>query len=114
MLRTYQNSNIKDANNPNAAGIYSSFEYLLTKFYVWYKIAPAANPHMPTENQRPKLKPNNEPAIMSPIAIKKPTVKPAFKKEKSFLVTNTMADNPVNKASVTMAAWFKISSPESI
>ena len=41
---------------------------------------------------------------IKPIAIKKPIVKPAFKKEKSFLVINTTAVIPENRANVTKAA----------
>ena len=78
--------------------------YLFTKFDVWYKIEPPAKRHIPTENHNPKLNPNKVPAIINPIAIKNPMVKPVLKKEKSFLVTNTTADNPVNNAKVTMAA----------
>ena len=59
---------------------------------------------MATENHKPKLKPNKAPAIIKPIAIKKPIVKPAFKKEKSFLVINTTAVIPENSANVTKAA----------
>ena len=65
---------------------------------------PPANKHIPTENHKPKLKPNIVPAIINPIATKKPIVNPVLKNEKSFLVTNTTADNPVNKARVKIAA----------
>ena len=59
---------------------------------------------MATENHKPKLNPNKAPAKIKPSAIKNPTVNPALKNEKSFLVRNTIADNPVNSAKVTIAA----------
>ena len=59
---------------------------------------------MATENHKPKLNPNNMPATINPTAMKNPMVNPVFKKEKSFLVKNTTADNPVNNANVTIAA----------
>ena len=62
---------------------------------VWYNIAPAASIDIPTENHNPKSKPNKVPATINPIAIKKPIVSADFKKEKSFLVTNTTAVNPL-------------------
>src|SRR5690606_40297427 len=103
----------KEANNPKDAGIYSSVAYLFIRLDVWYKIDPPASKHIPTENHSPKLKPNKVPATIKPIAIKKPMVSPVFKNEKSFLVTNTTAVNPLNKASVTIAACCSISGPES-
>ena len=59
---------------------------------------------MATENHKPRLKPKRVPAIINPIAIKKPMVKPVFKNEKSVFVIKTAEDNPVNKANVTIAA----------
>ena len=76
----------------------------MIKLDVWYKILPAANAHIATENHKPKLNPNKEPAIINPMAIKNPTDSPAFKKEKSFFVTNTIDEIPTNNPKVTMAA----------
>ena len=114
MLRIYQNSSIKDANKPSEAGIYSSTEYLFTKLEVWYNIDPPANRHIATENHNPKLKPKRVPAIINPIAIKKPIVNPVFKNEKSVFVNKTTAVSPVNNAKVIIAAWLRISGPDSI
>ena len=65
---------------------------------------PPANRHIATENHKPRLKPNSIPATINPMAMKNPIVRPVLKNEKSFLVKNTTADNPVNKAKVTIEA----------
>ena len=114
MLNIYQNNSIKDANKPNAAETYWSVEYLWTKLEVWYKIEPAARTIIPTENQSPRLKPNNKPATIKPMAIKKPIVKKRLINEKSFLVKSTIADKPVNNDKVKIAACLSIKWPPSM
>ena len=69
---------------------------------------PEAKTTIPTLNQSPKSKPNNVPAIIRPRAIKNPMVNADFKKEKSFLVIKTMAESPVKRDKVNIAAWYKI------
>lgn len=103
----YQNSNINEANNDKAAGTYWSLLYWYFKECVLYKIAPPANTHIPTENHNPKSKPKINPATINPNAIKNPTVNAPFKKEKSALVRNTIADKPANNPKVTIPACCK-------
>ena len=101
----YQNNHIKEANNPREAATYWCSWYLCTILEVWYKMEPEANTIIPTLNHSPRLNPNKVPATIRPKAIKNPMVNADFKKEKSFLVINTIADNAVNKDMVKIAAW---------
>ena len=105
----YQKSNIRLAKSPKEAATYWLDLYLWTRLEVWYKIDPDAKITMAALNRSPKLKPNNIPATMSPRAMAKPTANIDFRKEKSFWVSSTIAERPVNKDRVMMAAWFKIS-----